>query len=104
MKILLLLLSLFLIPETITSDQPVNTTDDERIQQLVKYFDAKGVDIKPLLNDERFELVERITKKFTRSAERRIENLDDYKKVIGYDAKNVPSIPLRSIQRRTSSR
>ncbi len=87
MKILLLLLSLFLLPESITSDQPSTTTDDERIQQLVKHFDAKGVDIKPLLNDERFELVERITKKFTRSAERRIENLDDYKKVIGYDAK-----------------
>lgn len=69
------------------SDAPANSSDDERIQQLVKHFDAKGVDIKPLLSDERFALVEKITRKFTRSAERRIESLDDYKKVIGYDAK-----------------
>jgi membrane-bound lytic murein transglycosylase B len=87
MKILLLLLSLFLIPEPMASDAPANSSDDERIQQLVKHFDAKGVDIKPLLSDERFALVEKITRKFTRSAERRIESLDDYKKVIGYDAK-----------------
>lgn len=69
------------------SDAPANSSDDERIQQLVKHFNAKGVDIKPLLSDERFALVEKITRKFTRSAERRIESLDDYKKVIGYDAK-----------------
>ncbi|MBO6793515.1 MAG: lytic murein transglycosylase [Balneolaceae bacterium] len=87
MKILLLLLSLFLIPEPMASEAPVNSSDDDRIQQLVDHFNAKGVDIKPLLDDERFALVEKITRKFTRSAERRIESLDDYKKVIGYDAK-----------------
>jgi membrane-bound lytic murein transglycosylase B len=78
------LLLLFIISPLLLAS---NSPDESRLEQIVKHFDKKGTDIRPLLEDDRFELMEGITKKFTRSAEVRIESLDDYKKVLGYDNK-----------------
>lgn len=57
------------------------------IEKLIEHFDKKGTDIRPLLEDSRFELMTEIKTKFTRSAEKVIENVDDYKKVLGYEKK-----------------
>ncbi|GAB5410473.1 MAG: hypothetical protein BalsKO_28380 [Balneolaceae bacterium] len=64
-----------------------NPESDKNIEKLIEHFDKKGVDIKPLLEDSRFELMPEIKKKFTRSAEKVIESVEDYKKVLGYDKK-----------------
>jgi membrane-bound lytic murein transglycosylase B len=59
----------------------------ENLQSLIDYFDAKGVDIRPYLEDSRFELYEGITERFTKSAERKTPTIDDYKRILGFDAK-----------------
>ena len=82
-RFLLLLLLLMGYSAVAHATNPVDT----RLKELVKHFEAKGVDINPFLEDSRFSYIEGITKKFTRSAERRIETLDDYKRVIGFDGK-----------------
>lgn len=63
------------------------TESDARLEKLVQHFEKKEVDLNRFLKDERFEMVDGITKKFTRSAEKRIESLDDYKRVIGFERK-----------------
>ncbi len=60
---------------------------EENLQKLIDHFDKKGVDIRPILEDDRFELMPDIKDKFVRAAERVIEDVEDYKKVLGYDKK-----------------
>lgn len=84
MKLITLLLSITMFGFGSSSPDSI---EEERLQQLVDHFEDKGVDIQPLIDDPRFALVENITRKFTRSAERRIESLDDYKRVIGFEGK-----------------
>lgn len=83
---ILILLFTSLSVQAYTSD-----LDPERmkknIEELVEYFDSKGYDIQILMDDSRFKLVERITQKFTRSAEVKIESNEDYKKAVGFDRK-----------------
>ena len=50
-------------------------------------MDGKGFNITPIIEDERFELYEGITQRFTRSAERTTPTLESYKRILGYDAK-----------------
>ena len=78
-----------LLTISISSFTPIaeDYSEETRIQELVDHFNKKGMNIQPLIDDPRFKLVDNITRKFTRSAERRIESLDDYKQVIGYAAK-----------------
>lgn len=64
-----------------------NPDRDKNIEKLIEHFDKKGVDIKPLLEDSRFELMPDIKMKFTRAAEKVIEDVEDYKKVLGYNKK-----------------
>lgn len=59
----------------------------DNIQSLIDYFDRKGVDIRPYLEDSRFELYEGITERFTKSAERKTPTLEDYKRILGFEAK-----------------
>jgi membrane-bound lytic murein transglycosylase B len=61
--------------------------DKEYKEKLILHFEKKGVDIKPYFEDSRFALIDGITKKFTRSAEVRIESFEDYQKILGYDNK-----------------
>lgn len=63
------------------------TVDPDRLNQLKTHFERSGTDISGYLNDERFELYEGITQRFTRSAERKSLNLDEYKKILGFEAK-----------------
>jgi membrane-bound lytic murein transglycosylase B len=64
-----------------------NDNIPESLNSLIQYFDQRGVDLKTLLEDSRFELYEGITQRFTRSAERRTPTLDEYKRILGFDAK-----------------
>lgn len=66
----------------------VNTsTENPNIEELAKYFEGKGYEFNKLLEDSRFKLVEKITEKFTRSAEVRIETFEHYQNAVGYDRK-----------------
>ncbi len=69
-----------------------NNPDDDFKKKLIEHFEKKGVDIKPYFEDSRFEVMPRIKRKFTRSAEKKLNTLDDYKKIIGYEGKK-RSIP-----------
>lgn len=62
--------------------------EEDRLNDLISHFDKKGRDIRPLLEDPRFERIPNITEKFTKAAERRIESIDEYKQVLGYDKKS----------------
>ncbi|MGM0506880.1 MAG: lytic murein transglycosylase [Bacteroidota bacterium] len=61
--------------------------DPDRLEELRSHFERSGTDIAPYLADERFELYEGITQRFTRSAERKSLNFDEYKKILGFEAK-----------------
>ncbi len=59
----------------------------ENIEELANYFEAKGYEFNALLQDSRFQLIEDITAKFTKSAEVRIESFEDYQDIIGFERK-----------------
>lgn len=61
--------------------------DEEYKAKLIEHFEKKGVDIRPYFEDSRFELINGITKKFTRSAEVKIDSFEKYQEVLGYDNK-----------------
>lgn len=61
--------------------------NEEYQTKLIEHFEKKGIDIKPYFKDSRFELIVGITKKFTHSAEVKMESFEDYQKVLGYENK-----------------
>jgi len=64
-----------------------NNPDEEYQKKLIEHFEKKGVDIKPYFEDSRFKLINGITKKFTRSAEVKIDSFEKYQEVLGYENK-----------------
>lgn len=72
-----------------SSTTTLNVEDEysEEINKLIKHFDSKDINIRPFLKDERFELYNGISKRFTGSAEKKSVSLDSYKKVLGFDSK-----------------
>lgn len=70
-----------------TPNDPVPEELRGNITKLIEHFDSKGVDLKSLLEDPRFEYYEGITQRFTRSAERRTPTFEEYKRILGFDAK-----------------
>lgn len=85
--IITLLLFIFSIPLYAISDNPDPVKMKQNIRELADYFEEKGYAFNQLLEDSRFQLVEDITGKFTRAAEIRIEDFEDYKKVINFERK-----------------
>ena len=65
------------------SFDPVETS----LSSLIEIFDKKGYDIKKLIEDPRFKIYDGISDRFKKSAERKIEHIDDYKRVLGFDTK-----------------
>lgn len=61
----------------------------ENIDNLVRYFDDKNMNLKDLLEDNRFEIYEGISNRFKRSAEKRILSLEEYKAVLGFEDKKI---------------
>jgi len=84
MKIIALILTITLFS---SSSDITESNVEVRLNHLIEHFEKKGIDIKPLLDDERFALVEDITSKFTRAVEIKIETFEDYQKAINYDRK-----------------
>jgi membrane-bound lytic murein transglycosylase B len=81
------LLFLFLLPASSLFATTDSSSDNPNIKELAKYFEAKGYEFNKLLEDSRFKLVEKITEKFTRSAEVRIESFEQYQNAVGYESK-----------------
>lgn len=73
----------YLIENSSDSVDPVETT----LSSLIEIFEKKGYDIKKLIDDPRFKIYDGISDRFKKSAERRIEHIDDYKRILGFDAK-----------------
>ncbi len=84
MKIIAIILTIGIFLSGTDSNE---SNDEVRLQQLVEHFDNKGIDIKPLIDDDRFSLVDDITSKFTRAVEIKIETFEDYQNAINYDRK-----------------
>jgi len=82
-KGLYILLALFGWSTIATASNP----GEEYKTKLITHFEKKGVNIKPYFEDSRFELIDGIKEKFTRSAEVKIEGFVDYQKVLGYEKK-----------------
>jgi membrane-bound lytic murein transglycosylase B len=57
------------------------------LTSLIEYFDSKGLDLKSLLEDSRFEIYDGIGDRFRRSAERRVLTFEEYKGILGFEAK-----------------
>lgn len=85
-KSLYSLLFIWMIPGFVPQEVAAHYPKD-KLTELTNYFSSKGYDISPILEDERFALVDDITGKFTRAVEIKIETLDDYKEVINFDRK-----------------
>lgn len=81
-------LFIFIVFINVSSLAKENPDTEANVKKLVEYFDKKGIDIKPLLDDERFEMMDMIKKKFTGAAEKTIDSFEDYQKVLGYDRKS----------------
>lgn len=62
--------------------------NDEKLEALVEHFQKQGIDIRGLLEDKRFEIYEDIANRFKKSAERKSQSLDSYKRVLGFDEKS----------------
>ncbi len=58
-----------------------------RIKQLIEHFNEKGIDIKPMINDPDFALVNNIADKFKNAVEIKIASFENYKKRIKYNRK-----------------
>jgi membrane-bound lytic murein transglycosylase B len=84
MKIITIILTIGIF---LSGSDSIESNEEVRLQQLVDHFDNKGIDIQPLIDDERFALVEDITSKFTRAVEIKIETFQDYQQAINYDRK-----------------
>tara|TARA_R110002096_G_scaffold237751_7_gene428661 strand:- start:15351 stop:16133 length:783 start_codon:yes stop_codon:yes gene_type:complete len=81
---LFILIALVGFSTNVFSTPPAN---DGYKAELIAHFAKKGANIESMLDDSRFKLYEKITNKFTKSAEVKMQTLDDYKKVIGFDSK-----------------
>lgn len=87
-KTIITLLLLFIsVPVLANYGNPDPVKMKENIKELAEYFEAKGYAFNKMIEDPRFKLVEDITGKFTRAAEIKIENFEDYQGVIKYDRK-----------------
>lgn len=85
--IITLLLLTLSIPVFADSVNPGPAEMNKNIEELTEYFEGKGYAFKNLLADPRFELIDDITGKFTRAAEVRIEDFENYKKVVNFERK-----------------
>lgn len=74
-------------PEFVFATDNIDPERIKNLESLVEQMNSKGYDLKLLMEDPRFELYDGITQRFTRSAERKSPTLDEYKVILGYEAK-----------------
>ena len=75
------------LPVKANVDSDDNEKYKERLNELKEYFRSNGMNIDQLMDDSRFEVYEGIGDRFKNSAERKTLNLEEYKGVLGFDAK-----------------
>jgi len=64
-----------------------NNKSYEKIIPLINYLNARGFGIDSLLKDPRFKIYPGVCSIFKKAPEVKINNLDEYKKIIAYDRK-----------------
>lgn len=64
-----------------------DASEPDNLPSLVNYLQEHGFDIQSLLDDPRFEVYDDITDRFTKSAEKKSQSLDSYKRVLGFEKK-----------------
>lgn len=62
-------------------------SDSERVRELIDYLKRQNLDLESLLEDSRFELYDGIGDRFRNSAERRVPNLEEYKRILRFNDK-----------------
>ncbi|TVQ67904.1 MAG: hypothetical protein EA360_01000 [Balneolaceae bacterium] len=73
------------IAESLYADE--NTPVSDRVKELVDHFQRQNLDLESLLEDSRFELYDGIGDRFRNSAERRVPDLEEYKRILGFNDK-----------------
>ena len=72
------------------AQQTVSETEyNERVKQLISYFESKNLDLETHLEDSRFSLYDDIGGRFRNSAERKTPTLEEYQKILGFETKKV---------------
>lgn len=82
-----LILLITVLPARAVTDPEDNEKYEQRLNELKEYFQSNGMSINDMLEDSRFEVYEGIGDRFKNSAERKTLNLEEYKGVLGFDAK-----------------
>jgi membrane-bound lytic murein transglycosylase B len=62
---------------------------NDRVQQLINYFETKNLDLKTHLKDSRFSLYDDIGGRFRNSAEKKTPTLQEYQRILGFETKKV---------------
>lgn len=87
-----LILLITALPASANADPDNNEKYEERLNELKEYFRSNGMNIDQMLDDSRFEIYESIGDRFKNSAERKTLNLDDYKVILGFEAKKTQMV------------
>lgn len=82
-----LILLISAMPVTAHADPEENKKYEQRLNELKEYFRSEGMVIDQLLEDSRFEVYETIGDRFKNSAERKTVSLEQYKGILGFEAK-----------------
>jgi len=62
---------------------------NDRVKQLISYFESNNLDLETHLKDSRFSLYDDIGGRFRNSAERKTPTLEEYQRILGFDTKKV---------------
>lgn len=94
MKQTVTILSLSILIVLFTAFTPVksqannaNNTYPPEIESLIEYLESQNLEVRSHLNHSSFEIYDGIGDRFRNSAERRTLTLDDYKRILGFEAK-----------------
>lgn len=68
---------------------PFITESNDRVAELVTYFDSKNLDLETHLKDSRFSLYDNISGRFINSAERKTPTLEEYQRILGFETKKL---------------
>lgn len=68
---------------------PSVAEENNRVGELVEYFERKNLDLNTHLRDSRFSLYDDIGGRFRNSAERKTPTLEEYQRILGFDTKKV---------------
>lgn len=60
----------------------------DNLSTLAEYFEQEGFKIDQLLKDPRFEIYEKIGERFRKSAERKSNGIEQYKRILGFEVKS----------------